>query len=148
MVYANKLPACLVKQVTKEGDGTFVAVVQSHHLRCGKLSVTNSSKVDFTLLTAMSKWYTIESARPKLGSRGFGGTGSSAPGISCVAGSSQASVINWSTITSCVLGLAAIRKCFSIGRQYSSAQSWSTLHRRKIATSSCCTGCGSKKLCP
>jgi len=31
MMYSSELPACLIKQVTKMGDGTFVAVVQSHH---------------------------------------------------------------------------------------------------------------------
>ena len=38
--------------------------------------------------------YDIEDAQPKLGSRGLGGTGISAPGISCVAGSSQAHAIS------------------------------------------------------
>jgi hypothetical protein len=71
---------------------------------------------------------------------------SPAPGISCETGSLQAHAISWSTMTSWAFGPAATRKCFSIMRQYSSAQSWRTLQTRKTEASSCCAGCGSKKL--
>jgi hypothetical protein len=67
--------------------------------------------------------YVIEVARPKLGSSGFGGTGSLVPGISCGTDSLEAHAVSWSTMTSWVFGPAATRKCFSIMRQYSSAQS-------------------------
>ena len=79
--------------------------------------------------------------------------GSSAPGIFCAAGSSQANDITCSTMSSWVFGPAAARRCFSMVRQYSSAQSCSTLQRRKTDTSSellspCRAGCGSKKFWP
>src|ERR1700744_2897576 len=88
----------------------------------------------------------IEAARPQFGSRGLGGTARSAPGMSCVAGSSQAHAISRSTITRCVFGRAAVRKCFKIVTQYSFAQSWRTWDKRKTETSSSRAGCGSKKL--
>lgn len=89
--------------------------------------------------------YAIEPARPMLGSSGFGGTGISAPGISCTAGSSHTQAMIWSSMTSCVLGPAAARRCFSMVRQYSSDQSWMILQRKKTATSSSCAACGLKK---
>ena len=87
-----------------------------------------------------------EPARPQFGRRGLGGRESSAPEISCVAGSSQGHAICRSTTTSWVLGPAADRSCFKIVTQYSSAQSWRILHRRKTARSPSRGGCGSKKL--
>ena len=87
----------------------------------------------------------IDPAQPQFGSRGLGGTESPAPGISTVAGSLQAHPISRSTMISCVLGPAACRKCFKIVMQYSSAQSWSTWHKRKTDMSSSRAGCGSKK---
>jgi len=144
----SELPTCLVKQVTKLGDRAFCAVEETHHLRCAKNQLGHPCRLSSLFLTFKSIPYTAVVARPKLGSSGSGGGVSSAPGISCVAGSSQAYVTSRSTQTSWVLGPAAARIFFSILRQYSSDQSWSTLLRRKTVTSSSCAGCGSKKLWP
>lgn len=97
--------------------------------------------------------YAVWAAQPMFRSNGWGGTESSAPGISCAAGSSHTNEIIISTMTSWVLGPAAARRCLSMVRQYSSAQSWSTLLRRKTETPSKLSslshvGCGSKKFCP
>ena len=104
--------------------------------------------VPLLCLTCISTRYTPEPARPMLGSSGWGGAGSSAPGISCKAGSSQAVENTCSTRTSWVFGPAAARKCFNMVRQYSSDQSCSTLETRKMETSSCRAGCGVKKSWP
>jgi hypothetical protein len=118
---------------------------QSYHHR--------SLRVTFCLLTMRSLAYTFEAVRPMLRSSGWGGTGSSAPKLFCAAGSSQANDITYSTTSSWVFGPAAARRCFSIVTQYSSAQSLSTLLRRKTETfsklsSSCRVSCGSKKFWP
>jgi hypothetical protein len=114
----------------------------------------SSSQFEFSFgpLTKRSVLYAVRAAQPMFRSNGWGGTGSSAPGISCAAGSSHTNKIINSTTTSWVLGPAAARRCLSMVRQYSSDQSWSTLLRRKTETPSglsslCHIGCGSKKLC-
>lgn len=40
-MYSDELPAGLIKQITKMGDCTFVAVVQSHHLWRVKMSAAS-----------------------------------------------------------------------------------------------------------
>ena len=102
----------------------------------------------FLFLTCMSTMYTPTPARPMLRSSGLGGVGSSAPGISCATGSSQGVENICSTMTSCVFGPAAARKCFNMMRQHSSDQSCSTCETRKTETSSCRAGCGVKKSWP
>ena len=145
-MYNRELPTCLVKQVTKMGYRAFLAVEISHHLWRVKTSAQVNPAFKNALPTIKSELYDIEVARPKLGSNGFGATRSSAPGISWATGSSQAHAISRSTMTSWVLGPAAARRCFSMVRQYSSAQLWSMLRRTKTDISPCCAGCGSKKL--
>ena len=144
VMHSDELPTTLVQKVAKVGDRAFLSVVKSHHLS-RKSSVLLSQFLVLRLLTMTSVLYAIADARPKLGSRGLGGMGTSAPGISRVAGSSHAQAISCSAMTSCVLGPAATRRCFSTVRQYSSAQSWRTLQRRNTETSSCCEGCAVKK---
>jgi hypothetical protein len=34
-MYSSELPACLIKQVTKLGDGAFLSVKETHHLFVG-----------------------------------------------------------------------------------------------------------------
>jgi len=124
VMYRDELPTSLVQQVTEIRDRAFFAVIESHHLSARKdSSSVFRHSLSLSLLTMTSVLYAMEDARPKLQSSGFGGTGTSAPGISCVAGSSQTHAINWSTMTSCVFGPAATRKCFNMVRQYSSGQS-------------------------
>ena len=36
MMYSCELPSCLVKQITKVGYSTLIAVEESHHLRCAE----------------------------------------------------------------------------------------------------------------
>ena len=96
----------------------------------------------------MSTMYTPTPARPMLRSSGLGGVGSSAPGISCTTGSSQGVENTCSTMTSCVFGPAAARKCFNMMRQHSSDQSCRTCEIRKTEMSSCRAGCGVKKSWP
>ncbi len=127
VIYRSELPTSLVQQVTKIRDRAFSAIGESHHLSAHKaIGSVFRHCLNFAPLTIKSMLYANEDARPKLGSRGFGGAGTSAPGISCVAGSSQAHSISWSTMTSFVLGPAATRRSFNMVRQYSSGQSWST----------------------
>jgi hypothetical protein len=161
-MYSNELPTRLIEQVTKIGDRTLLTIEQTHHLSAREIekkgkkvgSVLSSSQFEFRFcpLTRMSVWYANWAVWPMFRSNGWGGAGSSAPGTSCAAGSSHTHEINISTTTSWVLGPAAARRCLSMGRQYSSAQSWSTLLRRKTETPSefsslCHVGCGSKKFC-
>jgi|SRR6267142_2671085 len=148
IMYSRELPTCLVEQVTKMGYRAFLAVEIGHHLWGVKTSAQVKPAFWYALPTIKSELYTIEVARPKFGSNGFGGTRRSAPGISCATGSSQAHAISRSMMTSWVLGPAAARRCFSMVRQYSSAQSWSIWQTTKTDISSCCAGCGSKKLWP
>jgi hypothetical protein len=153
-MYGNELPTNLPQHVAKISDCALLTVGEYHHLHATTKKKEMSGKPyrrnieHRILLTMISVLYDIEDARPKFGSRGLGGTGTSAPGISCVAGSSHAQAINWSTMTSWVLGPAATRRCFIMARQYSSALSCIIPWTRKTETSSCCAGCGSKKLWP
>ena len=146
VMHSDELPTSLVQKLAKVSDRTFLSVVISHHLSRKRRQLSSFVAILVSrLLTMTSVLYAIADARPKLGSRGEGGVGISAPGISCVAGSSHTQAISCSAMTSCVLGPAAARRCFSTVRQYSSAQSWRTLQRRKTETLSCCEGCGLKK---
>jgi hypothetical protein len=163
-MYSNELPTRLVEQVTKIGDRTLLTIEETHHLsareiekkeKSGQSSSSSLSLFEFRFcpLTWRSVMYAVWAAQPMFRSNGWGGTGSSAPGTSCTAGSSHTNEIIISTTTSWVLGPAAARRCLSMVRQYSSAQSWSTLLRRKTETPSklssvCHVGCGSKKFCP
>jgi hypothetical protein len=149
MIYSSELPTCLIEQVTKISDRAFFSI--AHHLRWERKICQQGNhliRVPLLFLTMMSAMYAIEAARPVLRSSGWGGTGSSAPGISCAIGSSQTVENTCSMMTSRVFRPAAARRCFSMVRQYSSAQSWNTRRMRKTETSSCRAGCGSKKSRP
>ena len=140
-MYGYELPASLIKQVTKIGDRAFLTIEETHHLltdaRGTRKRQREGIRIDIVVrvlsfyLTRRSAQYTFETERPMLRSSGSGGTGHSAPGISCVAGSSQANSVICSRISSWVSAPAAARRCLSMVRQYSSAQLWSTLLRRK-----------------
>ena len=150
IVYSNQFPPCLFEQVTEIGERAFLAIKKTHHLGWKRKikSAYHLIGASFHFLTSMSTRYTIEPARPKLRSRGWGGAESSAPWISRAAGSSQTVEYTCSTRTSWVFCPAAARRCFSMVRQYSSDQSCSTLETRKTETSSCRAGCGVKKSWP
>jgi hypothetical protein len=120
-MYSDELPASPVQQVAKIRDRALLAVGEPHHLCAVAIKRKGLSAwqcyIILPLLTMTSVLYAIDDARPKLGSSGLCGTGTSAPGISCVAGSSQAQAISCSTMMSWVLGAAPTRRCFSMERQ-------------------------------
>ena len=151
MIYSSELPTCLTEQVAEISDRAFFSINVAHHLRWERKIYQQSHRqfqVPLLFLTMMSAMYAIEAARPVLRSNGSGGTGNSAPGISCATGSSQTVENTCSMMTSRVFCPAAARRCFNMVRQYSSAQSWNTRRTRKTETSSCHAGCGSKKSRP
>ena len=101
MVYSNEFPPCLIEQVTKIGDCALFAIIEGHHLwRERQTCQLSHFLIQVPLLTELSIRYTNEAARPMLRRSGLGGTGSSAPGISCAAGSPQTVENTCSAMTS------------------------------------------------
>src|SRR6266404_5140956 len=90
MVHGDKLPACLVEQVAQSRYDAFLPVEQTHHLRRVHQPSVHTSISTLGELTIASKICPSARARPQFGSKGLGGAGSTAPGMSCMAGSSQA----------------------------------------------------------
>jgi hypothetical protein len=86
---SSELPSRLIEQVTEMGDSAF-SKDSRHLLTSGRAEKEKKSRVSHVfivvcvpcLLTRRSIAYATEAARPMSRSSGWGGTGSSAPGVS------------------------------------------------------------------